>query len=85
MITQPEKYRGVVCVSCRQPVPLSSKAAERDAKFREQEPIDLVVPMFTLRCNTCDARRCMCRGMCLISRARQKCGEYENLDSPDSI
>ena len=54
MITQPEKYRGVVCVSCRQPVPLSSKAAERDAKFREQEPIDLVVPMFTLRCNTCE-------------------------------
>jgi hypothetical protein len=54
MIAEAQKYRGVACVSCRQPIPLPSKAAQRDAKFREQESPDAVVPMFTLRCNACE-------------------------------
>ena len=54
MIAEAHKYRGVVCVSCRQPIPLPSKAAQRDAKFREQKSPDAVVPMFTLRCDACE-------------------------------
>jgi hypothetical protein len=54
MVAEVQKYRGVVCVSCREPIPLPAEAAQRYAKFREQEPHDLAVPMFTLRCNACE-------------------------------
>ena len=57
MIAGVQKYRGVFCVSCRQPIALPPKAAQREAEFRQREQQsdeDPVIPMFTLRCNACD-------------------------------
>jgi hypothetical protein len=55
----PEFKRTVVsfCVSCRQPIALPSKAAQREADFRKREQEsneDPIVPMFTLRCHACE-------------------------------
>jgi hypothetical protein len=57
MIAEVQKYRGVSCVSCRQPISLPSKAAQRETDFRKREQEsneDPIVSMFTLRCNACD-------------------------------
>ena len=54
MIAEVQKYRDVICISCCQPISLSAKAAQRDAKFRDEESDDPIVPMFTLRCSECE-------------------------------
>jgi hypothetical protein len=37
MIAEAQKYRGVFCVSCRQPIALPAKAMQRETDFRQRE------------------------------------------------
>jgi len=47
-------YRGVLCIHCRQPIPLSDTAARTNRHLRGQEKsTDTVVQTFTLRCRVC--------------------------------
>jgi hypothetical protein len=56
------QYRGVLCLHCRQPIPLSSLAASKECGFKEQEASgrdeftvrSFTVCSFTLRCRVCD-------------------------------
>lgn len=53
-----QQYRGVICIHCHQPIPLSPSAELREAEFREEEPRDLgkfSVFSVTLRCRACHA------------------------------
>jgi hypothetical protein len=57
-----QQYRGVLCLHCRQPIPLSSLAASKECGFKEQEASgrdeftvrSFTVCSFTLRCRVCD-------------------------------
>jgi hypothetical protein len=57
-----QQYRGVLCLHCRQPIPLSSFAASKECGFKEQEASSrdeftvrsFTVCSFTLRCRVCD-------------------------------
>jgi len=56
MVTALQKYIGVACISCREPIPLQSKAEHRYRKFEERkEDSDdkVVVPLFRVRCHGC--------------------------------
>jgi hypothetical protein len=51
-----QQYRGVLCVHCRQPIPLSPSAARKDKEIEEQKASsldELVVRSFPLRCRAC--------------------------------
>jgi len=52
-----QHYRGVLCVHCRQPIPLSPTVIRRVAELRGHEPNayqELGSHAFTLRCRACE-------------------------------
>jgi len=57
-----QQYRGVLCLHCHQPIPLSSFAASKECGFKEQEASgsdestvrSFTVSSFTLRCRVCE-------------------------------
>ena len=56
MTTEPRQvYRGVLCIHCRQPIPLTDRAASVDRHFTRHvnSTDDNVVQTFTLRCRVC--------------------------------
>jgi hypothetical protein len=51
-----EKYRGVLCIHCRQPIPLSASLVRKEKELRESEPSELnelTSRSFNLRCRAC--------------------------------
>jgi len=53
---QERTYRGVLCMSCRQPIPLPAMLANMDSAFRNNtssEPLDHPARVFSLRCRAC--------------------------------
>jgi hypothetical protein len=49
-----QRYRGVLCTHCRQPIPLSPSAELKEREFNEQGPSDLgEFFSITLRCRVC--------------------------------
>jgi hypothetical protein len=56
------QYRGVLCLHCRQPIPLSPFAAGKECGFKQQEAscrdesavLSFTVSSFTLRCRVCE-------------------------------
>lgn len=51
-----QQYRGVICIHCGQPIPLSPSAERKEREFKEQGPGDLgefSVFSVTLRCREC--------------------------------
>jgi hypothetical protein len=58
MIAEAEKqqYRGVLCIHCRQPIPLSASQVRKEKELRESEPNELTElrsSSFNLRCRAC--------------------------------
>ena len=56
MVTELQKYIGVACISCREPITLHSKAEHRYRRFEqrnEDSNDEVVVPLFRLRCYEC--------------------------------
>ena len=57
-----QQYRGVPCLHCRQPIPLSYFAASKECGFKEQEASgrdesavrSFTVCSFALRCQVCE-------------------------------
>lgn len=51
-----EQYRGVVCIHCREPIPLSASQVRKEKEMRESEPNELTElrsSSFNLRCRAC--------------------------------
>ncbi len=51
-----EQYRGVLCIHCRQPIPLSASQVRREKEMRESELNELTElrsTSFNLRCRAC--------------------------------
>lgn len=51
-----EQYRGVLCIHCRQPIPLSASLVRKEKEMRESEPSEmseLTSRSFNLRCRAC--------------------------------
>ena len=51
-----EQYRGVLCIHCRQAIPLSASQARKEKELRESEPNELTElrsSSFNLRCRAC--------------------------------
>ena len=51
-----QQYRGVLCIHCREPIPLSPSAERTEKQFDDQgsSGIDeFAVPSATLRCRVC--------------------------------
>lgn len=49
-------YRGVLCLHCRQPIPLPAGVKRRDAEGKEAQAVlgdDFGPRVFTLRCRAC--------------------------------
>ncbi len=58
MIAESERqqYRGVLCIHCRQPIPLSASAARKEKELESAEPSEMnehTSRTFTLRCRVC--------------------------------
>jgi hypothetical protein len=58
MIAEADKqqYRGVLCIHCRQPIPLSASLARKEKELKESEPNEmneLTSRSFNLRCRVC--------------------------------
>jgi hypothetical protein len=57
-----QQYRGVLCLHCHQPIPLSSFAASKECGFKEKESSgrdeatvrSFTVSSFMLRCRVCE-------------------------------
>jgi len=52
-----QRYRGVLCLHCRQPIPLSPTVIRRIAELKGQEPNpfrELGSHAFNLRCRACE-------------------------------
>ncbi len=52
-----QHYRGVLCIHCREPIPLSASAERKEKQFDDQGPSgidEFAVPSATLRCRACD-------------------------------
>jgi hypothetical protein len=51
------KYRGVICLYCQRPIPLSARVASVDAKLRKGETTSLADEVgpraFSMRCRSC--------------------------------
>ena len=62
IIETKQQYRGVLCLHCRQPIPLSYFAASKECGFKEKEASrrdestvrSFTVSSFTLRCRVCE-------------------------------
>jgi hypothetical protein len=51
-----EHYRGVHCIHCREPIPLSPSAERKEKQFQDHGPSgidEFDVPSATLRCRAC--------------------------------
>jgi len=51
-----QQYRGVLCIHCRQPIPLSASQVRREKELKESEPNELTElhsRSFNLRCRAC--------------------------------
>jgi hypothetical protein len=51
-----EQYRGVLCIHCRQPIPLSASQVRKEKELKESEPNELTElrsRSFNLRCRAC--------------------------------
>jgi hypothetical protein len=51
-----QRYRGVLCTRCGQPIPLSPYAAHKERKLKERRPdalYEFAVRSDTLRCRVC--------------------------------
>lgn len=51
-----QQYRGVLCIHCHQPIPLSPSAEQKQSQFKEHGPSDMgdfSVFSITLRCRAC--------------------------------
>ncbi len=51
-----EQYRGVLCIHCRQAIPLSASQVRKEKELRESEPnemTELRSSSFNLRCRAC--------------------------------
>ncbi len=51
-----QQYRGVICIHCGQPIPLSPSAELKQIKFKEHrssDTVDFSVFSITLRCRAC--------------------------------
>ena len=51
-----QQYRGVLCIHCRQPIPLPASVVRKEKELRESEPNEmneLTSRSFTLRCRVC--------------------------------
>ena len=51
-----EQYRGVLCIHCRQPIPLSASQVRKEKEMRESEAnevAELRSSSFNLRCRAC--------------------------------
>jgi len=51
-----EQYRGVLCIHCRQPIPLSASQVRKEKEMRESElneVTELRSSSFNLRCRAC--------------------------------
>ena len=52
-----QQYRGVLCLHCHQPIPLSSSAARNETAAEEEQKRDgdrRTTQSFTLRCRACE-------------------------------
>ena len=55
-----QSYRGVCCMSCRQPIPLPSFLIETDSRIRglsAQQADEHSTRVFSLRCRSCDREK----------------------------
>jgi len=53
-----QQYRGVLCIHCRQPIPLSASQIRKEKELKESEPNELTElhsRSFNLRCRACHA------------------------------
>lgn len=51
-----QQYRGVLCIHCRQPIPLSASLVRKEKELKESEPnamTELHSRSFNLRCRVC--------------------------------
>ena len=51
-----QQYRGVLCIHCRQPIPLSASLVRKEKELKESEPSEmgeLTSRSFNLRCRVC--------------------------------
>jgi hypothetical protein len=51
-----EQYRGVLCIHCRQPIPLSASQVRKQKEMGESEPTEVTElrsSSFNLRCRAC--------------------------------
>lgn len=54
--TDRQQYRGVLCIHCRQPIPLSASLVRKEKEMKESELSELselTSRSFTLRCRVC--------------------------------
>jgi hypothetical protein len=74
-----QQYRGVLCLHCHQPIPLSSSTAANEEGFGEQQPSggnELIVRSLSVRSFTerSFAMRCrVCEGEGLYTGFRRDC------------
>ena len=55
-----QSYRGVRCMSCRQPIPLAGTLIEIDSRLRglhSQQADEHTARVFSLRCRACERER----------------------------
>jgi hypothetical protein len=55
-----QSYRGVRCMSCRQPIPLPKIVGERDSRLRglsTEHADEHCARVFSLRCRACDREK----------------------------
>ena len=55
MIAEAKSYRGVICIHCRQPTPLTPAADHKAHKYERQEEDEFDILSTPLRCNWCHA------------------------------
>jgi hypothetical protein len=52
-----QSYRGVRCMSCRQPIPLPSFLIDTDSRIRSKQADELSTRVFSLRCRACEREK----------------------------
>lgn len=52
-----QSYRGVRCMSCRQPIPLPAFLIDTDSRIRTQQADEHSTRVFSLRCRSCEREK----------------------------